>query len=462
VHVPSTLSEGIAHLHAGRYPEAAAAFDEVLTAEPGHAQALDLLWRLARQFDRQHLVVPHLKAAWEREPQRVDLLNEWAKLALPAVGIVPILAAVEDAVRRHPHLARLHERLGSLYDLHAEPEAALVSYRSALKLDPKLGPAHTGIAIQLYQRGKIEEALKAGIEATNLEPNSPLANYCVGQVLLRRGDLEAALAWMQRTTQLIPHWDAPVAGIVEALFRLGDFDAAESAAVDGSRRFPASTGIDAVRYYVHLAKGNDAAARELLDVDRIARASMPPPEGYADQREFSQALAAELRENPTRIWEPPGKTTRGGHQTRNLTDRPSPAVKAFLFALKPQLDAYAETLPASHPLRNRRNPTFGINIWATLLDSGGHQTSHIHTSGKISGVYYVELPTTLGSSESDDAGWIEFGRPPVELTIPSEPPTWKVKPAEGLLVLFPSYAYHRTIPYAGGGQRISLAFDVTI
>jgi hypothetical protein len=34
-----------------------------------------------------------------------------------------------------------------------------------------------------------------------------------------------------------------------------------------------------------------------------------------------------------------------------------------------------------------------------------------------------------------------------------------VRPVEGLLVLFPSYLYHRTIPFEGDAPRISVAFD---
>ena len=29
-----------------------------------------------------------------------------------------------------------------------------------------------------------------------------------------------------------------------------------------------------------------------------------------------------------------------------------------------------------------------------------------------------------------------------------------------MLVLFPSYVWHRTIPFDGGGERISVAFDL--
>jgi hypothetical protein len=35
-----------------------------------------------------------------------------------------------------------------------------------------------------------------------------------------------------------------------------------------------------------------------------------------------------------------------------------------------------------------------------------------------------------------------------------------VAPAPGRLVIFPSYFHHRTLPFASGEQRISIAFDV--
>ena len=35
-----------------------------------------------------------------------------------------------------------------------------------------------------------------------------------------------------------------------------------------------------------------------------------------------------------------------------------------------------------------------------------------------------------------------------------------IKPVEGLMVLFPSYFYHRTLPFESDEVRISIAFDV--
>jgi len=99
-------------------------------------------------------------------------------------------------------------------------------------------------------------------------------------------------------------------------------------------------------------------------------------------------------------------------------------------------------------------------MWAVVMDTEGHQLPHIHPAAWLSGVYYVELPRTLGAGGDDVAGWIEFGLPPEELQDTKAPPVRLLRPVEGAVYLFPSFLYHRTIPFGGDGRRISIAFDV--
>ena len=75
-------------------------------------------------------------------------------------------------------------------------------------------------------------------------------------------------------------------------------------------------------------------------------------------------------------------------------------------------------------------------------------------------MYYVALPRAVAASTEDTAGWIEFGQPPDHYHGKAKPELALEKPREGLLVLFPSYFYHRTIPFDTTGRRISIAFDV--
>jgi hypothetical protein len=72
----------------------------------------------------------------------------------------------------------------------------------------------------------------------------------------------------------------------------------------------------------------------------------------------------------------------------------------------------------------------------------------------------VKLPEIVRVPGPGQAGWIEFGRPPEHFHGSVEPEVRAFQPEEGLMLLFPSYFYHRTVPFESAGTRISIAFDV--
>ena len=91
--------------------------------------------------------------------------------------------------------------------------------------------------------------------------------------------------------------------------------------------------------------------------------------------------------------------------------------------------------------------------------SDGWQSSHIHPSGWITGVYYVAAPLPKGANAY--RGPLVLGALDSQ-TLGIDPP-WgvrEVEPAPGRLVLFPSYLPHSTLPSGVDGSRICVAFDV--
>jgi uncharacterized protein (TIGR02466 family) len=87
------------------------------------------------------------------------------------------------------------------------------------------------------------------------------------------------------------------------------------------------------------------------------------------------------------------------------------------------------------------------------------EPTHIHSTAWISGVYYVTTADAIRATDRHHAGWIEFGRTPSHLHHSTKPRVGVVRPEEGLMVLFPSYIYHRILPFDGSGVRVSVAFD---
>ena len=88
--------------------------------------------------------------------------------------------------------------------------------------------------------------------------------------------------------------------------------------------------------------------------------------------------------------------------------------------------------------------------------------NHIHDQGWMSGVYYVDLPD-LSLERKKNAGWIEFNRSGYDLPhYGGDREVQVIKPELGMLIMFPSYVWHGTIPYLGNSNRVSISFDIEL
>ena len=157
------------------------------------------------------------------------------------------------------------------------------------------------------------------------------------------------------------------------------------------------------------------------------------------------------------------QSVRGGTQTDGpLLCRIDPVLRRLRRAIVGAVQSYVANLPPAdrrHPLlsqrRDRRIRFSGS--WSVLLRSGGRHANHVHSQGWISSALYVALPP-MPPEDSPDAGWLVLGQPPENSGVSVEP-SRKIEPAPGRLVLFPSWMWHGTVPFAEG-ERLTMAFDV--
>jgi len=99
-----------------------------------------------------------------------------------------------------------------------------------------------------------------------------------------------------------------------------------------------------------------------------------------------------------------------------------------------------------------------LSAWANINRSGDYNKMHTHPGATWSGVYYVDTGgetegTALSLSDPAPARTNSFF--PQLLTS-----TVMIRPAPGLMVLFPSYLQHGVTPHKGERPRISIAFNV--
>lgn len=176
-------------------------------------------------------------------------------------------------------------------------------------------------------------------------------------------------------------------------------------------------------------------------------------------------LADVLRGIHRRSGEYLDQSVRGGTQTDGpLLSRIDPRIRALRATIVRAIEHHVESLPApdpAHPLlgppRDRRIRFAGS--WSVRLRGGGHHANHVHPQGWISSALYVALPAQA-DDEPSDAGWLTLGQPPSELGLDLAPHA-TIEPKPGQLVLFPSWMWHGTRPFAHG-ERLTVAFDIAL
>jgi len=211
---------------------------------------------------------------------------------------------------------------------------------------------------------------------------------------------------------------------------------------------------------------DDPREHWLCDYDRlIALVEVEPPDGFSSQSSFLQALKSTLEPLHQAKREPLQQTVRGGSQTPGrLFGRPDPVVAAAESAMRRAVERWLPTLPSdpSHPFLRRKSTSVRFSgSWSVRLWSSGRHVNHIHPEGWMSSAFYVSLPPSVQGQSTDvgQAGYIQFGQPPVELGLELAPRR-VVRPEAGMLALFPSYMWHGTVPFDDEQPRITIAFDM--
>jgi len=376
-------------------------------------------------------------------------------------------------------------------------ENAIASYEALLKKAPGHPQILNLCAVSNLEMGRREKAIKLFEQAVESAPDYQDAWLNLGIARLQAGDHESAAEAFGQVRRISP--DSPVghthfANACQLLDRYDDAVAAYEAALAAAPDNPdiwtnyaranlysgnwtkaldtantaiglkkANTGAMSVKSAALLELGEKEELDKLVDFDRLIQVSdFSAPGRFTDMSAFNEALCEHCRNHPSLVYEPSENTTKMGHQTGNLfLDDDRGPIADLLEMIGQAVKAYQEARPAdeSHPFLAHPPARWKYDIWATILGSQGHQAPHIHRSGWLSGCYYARIPDVMASGDGQE-GWIEFGRPQDHPESKAEPVVRAYKPHEGMVVLFPSYFYHRTIPFESDEQRISIAFDI--
>ncbi len=451
------LSEALAHHQDGRLPEAQALYTALLDRMPRHPDALNLLGVVAAQRGRLDQARDLIEAALAERPRNPEYLFNMAHIR-ELDGDPEAIEGYRSVLAVEPnHLPALVHLGNALLVDEADEEAAEV-FRRAVDTDPRSSKAQAALGFALQRLGRTDEALAALERAVELDPRDAEAVANLAGLYLELGRPRDSIAQTRRALTMLQNNADLHANLGIALYTSGETAAAVEA-LSTARRIDARNVRAAGTIGFALADlGDRETARSLNDYDRflqVRRVTSVP--GYPSLESFNHALAEVATGYSSLLENRPSKTTHGGRQTASLSGETEPAIGTLIETIEEVVTEYLERVFASsEDPYFTAPPGWRLSLWATILDPGGHQVPHNHPAGLVGGVYYVEVPR----GEGDNQGAIEFGRPPAHFKATKEPDLKIVHPAVGMLVLFPSYFWHRTIPFEGAGRRISIAFDV--
>lgn len=372
-----------------------------------------------------------------------------------------ILNAQPDNPVANCLLARARMRDGAPGEARAMVDRALRAapdYPAGLELDARLldevEGADKAVVARAYRR------------AMAVNPSAAALWFAYGN--LRQGafgDAAGSLAPYARAMAARPA-DIPVAmNRATAQLKLGDAAAALDLCEEVLASRPTHIRALALKTSALFDLGRPAPADALTGFGTLTRPmTLPVPQGYASLEAFNAAFADAIRTHPRRRddYDPNKRAIRGGSIVTDLLNHDHPAIRGFHTALDAAIAAYGAALPAlpGHPHIEGRPRGYALDVWGNILRAQGHQDGHIHNLGWLSGVYYVEMPEVLSEDDPNHEGWIEFNHPGYGIPDRGTATVHRVCPRPGMIVLFPSYVWHRTVPFEGAGERISVAFDL--
>lgn len=350
-------------------------------------------------------------------------------------------------------------RAVALHHAGRQGEAAEL-YRHILSVQPDHLGALNGLGMIAFQGGHHDAAvaLLEQVVARAGEHAGFLMN--LGAVHDAAGHGDAAAGCYARAIAAAPTYPDPYYNLGALHLRRGD----PEQAIAVFDRCMAAIGREfhALAYKAHalLDAGRVPESDALLDHGRYVRQhAFEPPPPFGDLDAFNADLAEHVRKHPS-LRANVLSTVNGAH-TGEIVDPPTGPMVALKPIIEQAVAAYRAALPddPTHPMVRWAPRRWRLTGWGVVMRDGGHERSHIHPNGWLSGVLYVALPDAVAAG-TDHAGWLRFGQPTPQLGARAAPRLRDYRPEYGRITLFPSYFYHGTVPFRSEAPRICISFDV--
>ena len=357
----------------------------------------------------------------------------------------------------HPDALRL---LGLLKHQAGDNETAERMVRRSIAMDPNNPKSYDNLGCVLVGAGRSDEAATCFERAIALNSAHETAHFNLGRLLVSANKLEEASQCFQRALEIDPADDGLRVELAKAWLRLGQAQQALDHIESLLAHDPGAVQALSLKAIALSELGRHQDLKAFVDLEAMVSTSMIEDyPGFDSLEALNADLARQIANHPTLRED---YTTVEGQDTYELFGGDEASLQVLEQFIHSQVRNRLRDLPnrpgdpfVAAPPTDSRLQSWGVKMW-----SQGYQVPHVHYKAWLSGVYYAQLPQAVEDPTADHEGWIQFGQAPDHFYSRSTPPIRLIKPAEGMMITFPSYYWHRTLAFTSEQERISIAFDV--
>ena len=317
---------------------------------------------------------------------------------------------------------------------------------------------------QLFNAEEFEAVAQLSKKAIDRFGLLPSISLFPGLLMIKQGQSDEAFRYFEGVLRTNPSQEALIEQIKLGIV-LEKYDVSQTLLDGLLREHPNNQLFWALQSLVWQYTNQEKFEWLMRGYSDVKAFSLSVPNGYSNNVEYLKELESLLNEQHQTTTQPLAQTLRSGTQTAaKLLDKRHPLMEQFKLSLIEIVDSYIAGIEddESHPLDRRKSKSFDFSgSWSVRLKPNGFHVNHVHPAGWISSSSYIHLPSSMTETSNTNSGAIKFGESPLKLK-DRERIGKVVKPKPGMVVLFPSYCWHGTIPFDGeqGDYRMTAPFDV--
>lgn len=444
---------------AGKIDEAISAFRAIVDLAPANPVVMH---NLAGALGDAGLNKEAIEWAERAINAGITAPETWLVLARACVAeekIDEARRAFREAIRRRPTDAVAHKEYAQLiWMTTGERSAALQELDRAIASHPQIIDLRLIRAQVIGQTGDARGEYDEVLDVQKIAGRAPHLELAAANSALAAGEFLAALRHARAAFEGLPGDPAAAQALCRALLSVGEPLEALRLVARLRAQYPLDQFYIAIQATAWRMLGDDRYF-DIYDFDRfVAGFPLSCPAGWTSAEAYVDDLIDALDRHHQFKTHPFGQSVRQGSQLPSLTTIDDPVLKAVGAAVRGPITSYiAKIGVGSDPLRVRNRGGYQLfSIWSIRLKSSGYHINHVHPQGWLSSASHLRIPAPQDAS--DKSGWLKFGEPGIP-TLPMLEPEHFIKPQKGVMVVFPSYMWHGTVPFDSDITRLTIAAD---